>query len=882
MAATTACTKSGSGPWSPAVLAGASGAWPWVQLAVLAVIVLAVLYRLRRQRDRRTAAILRDSEERWKFALDGAGDGVWDANLLTGTTLYSKRWKEIIGYQDDEIGNAADEWLRRIHPDDLARVLRENQACIEGTVDHFMSEFRMQAKDGRWVWLLDRGKVIERSADGRAMRMIGTHSDITARKVSEAREAARAQVMMQIATGDPLPTILESVARDAESRSDWLCSILLVDAQGKHLSTGAAPSLSGYFSESIDRLLKSTVADPGRMQLHGSSRVVCEDLRRDPRWHALQLVAESAGLHAFWSEPILGADGSLLGTIANYRNRPSVPRSVEIEVVVDAAQVASIAIERKRRIAALRVSEAMLQQKSRTLEITLERMEQGVMMVNPDRIVEVCNRKAIELLDLPAELMARRPSFAEVLAFQWAHEEFAHTPEQLQAFVRAGGILDQPQRYERLRPNGRTIEVFSVPISGGGVLRTYTDITERKQAEATRLALEGQLLEARKLEAIGTLAGGIAHDFNNIMAAILGNAALAQHDLGSGHPAQAFLEQIGKAGRRARSLVQQILTFSRQQPNEFVSVPLRPLVEETVAMLRSMANASAQWCAILPEDNLAVMGNPTQLQQVLMNLGTNAWHALREGVGQVDIGLEARHFAEAPASPPPLGLSPGAYAHLWVSDDGLGMDAATLQRIYEPFFTTRPVGTGTGLGLAVVHGIIKALGGAIGVTSTVGVGTRFDVYLPLVEHDTQNMPLASEVAEPGRGQGEHVVYIDDDEVMALMVSGLLRRLGYRVSSYLAAREALEALTHGPEEVDLVVTDFNMPAVSGLDVVRALATLRPGLPVIISSGYVSDELRANAAVLGVRAVMQKEHTLEELGGLVHAALAAGRRSEASLR
>jgi CheY-like chemotaxis protein len=336
------------------------------------------------------------------------------------------------------------------------------------------------------------------------------------------------------------------------------------------------------------------------------------------------------------------------------------------------------------------------------------------------------------------------------------------------------------------------------------------------------------------------------------------------------------LGQVIKAGQRARSLVQQILAFSRQQPSESASVPLSPLVEESVAMLRSMADPHAQVRAILPGARLAVMGNPTQLQQILMNLGTNALHALPDGFGQIDIGLEECHFADKASSTRPAGLEPGAYAHIWVQDTGCGMDERTREHIFEPFFTTKPVGQGTGLGLAVVHGIVKTLGGVINVTSEVGRGSKFDLFLPLVEHEPQPVPLDMTEVESVRGSGQHIFYIDDDEVMTLMVQGLLVRLGYRTTCFLSAQEAIESISSSAQEVDLVVTDFNMPGLSGLDVVRILGGIRLGLPVVISSGYVSDDLRASAAALGVRAVLQKEHTIEELGAVVHAVLQTGRK------
>ncbi len=854
--------------------------WPWLAGAALfATLLWAASFRRRLRRDRQTAAVLRDSEERWKFALDGAGDGVWDVDLVAGTSLYSRRWKEMLGYREEEIGTSSTEWSERIHPDDRARVMRENQSCVDGQAASFEREFRMQAKGGRWVWILDRGKVVERSPDGKPLRMTGTHTDITERKLLQARDAARARVMTLIATGQPLAQILETLVRDVEARCNRTCSVMLVDATGTRLHQGAAPSLPDFFNTAIDRLTIASDEACCAGVAHTRSRVVCEDIRRDARWTRFADVAERAQLRACLSEPILGSDGKVLGTFAIYAAEPGVPSPAEIIEIGESAQLASIAIERSRNQQALHDSEARLAEKSQTLEATLERMEQGVLMVNSAQVVEVCNRRAIELMDLPAALMASKPLFKQVLEYQWSTDEFMHTPEDLRQFVRAGGIHDEPQSYERRRPNGRIIEIQSVPIDGGGVLRTYTDVTERHRAEATQRVLEAQLLEAKKLEAIGTLAGGIAHDFNNIMAAILGNVALAREDVGQSHPAHTSLEQINKAGLRARSLVQQILAFSRKQPVEFMNVALTPLVEEVIGMLRLMTGTSVPIRATLPVALMDVMGNPTQLQQVLMNLGTNAWHALPDGAGHIDFGLEETVVGAADGSAmrsglAPVGLVPGSYAHLWVRDDGCGMDDATRRRIFEPFFTTKPVGRGTGLGLAVVHGIVEAHGGAIAVHSIVGRGSNFDLYLPLVDHESLPMPLDVAIGAIERGAGQHVLYVDDDEVMALMVHSMLQRLGYRSTFILDSREAIATVAQDPGAVDIVVTDFNMPGCSGLDVVRALATIRPGLPVLISSGYVSDELRASAAELGVRAVMRKEHTLDELGPLIHATLATG--------
>ena len=262
----------------------------------------------------------------------------------------------------------------------------------------------------------------------------------------------------------------------------------------------------------------------------------------------------------------------------------------------------------------------------------------------------------------------------------------------------------------------------------------------------------------------------------------------------------------------------------------------------------------------------------TQLQQLLMNLATNAWQALRGAPGSIEIGLDEREIEDGEAATRG-GLEPGSYVRLWVRDDGCGMDEATRRRIFEPFFTTKPVGQGTGLGLAVVHGIVRSLGGAIDVTSAPGEGSLFELLLPEVDHESRPTPL--DAVPPGPvGRGQRVLYIDDDEVMAVMVQGLLQHLGYAGTCTRDAQQAIDLVARDPSAFDAVVTDFNMPGRTGLDVARELAAIRPDLPVVISTGFASDELRAQAARLGVRAVMQKEHTLEELGAVLVAALDSG--------
>jgi PAS domain S-box-containing protein len=439
--------------------------------------------------------------------------------------------------------------------------------------------------------------------------------------------------------------------------------------------------------------------------------------------------------------------------------------------------------------------------------------------------------------------------------------------EATREWLASGKVSTPAEELVLQHKNGSPVHVFSshtMQYNSRGEAELYCvdiDLGERVRAEAQRQELEAQLREAQKLEAMGRLAGGIAHDFNNILGAILGNVALALEQLPAGHAASAHLGLIRIGGERARSLVQQILAFSRRQPQQLRAVRLQGLVEESLALLRTAMPPGVQLELALADEPLYVRADATQIQQVLINLCTNAWHALDGRPGKVEVGLAAvRDAGSAPR------------VHLWVRDEGRGIDLDTRARLFEPFFTTKPQGQGTGLGLAVAHGIVLAHQGEIQVDSTPGEGSCFHLYLPLLDREggppSEPAPLM-ELPARGGGGGEHIVYVDDDEVMRLTVQGLLRRQGYRVSLAEDARTAQALVAAG--DVDLLVSDFNMPDCSGLELAERLHQRAPELPVLISSGHITEELRARARRLGVRGLLHKEQTLEDLVGLVQRVL-----------
>jgi signal transduction histidine kinase/CheY-like chemotaxis protein len=423
---------------------------------------------------------------------------------------------------------------------------------------------------------------------------------------------------------------------------------------------------------------------------------------------------------------------------------------------------------------------------------------------------------------------------------------------RITAMVRSLGEGDLAARVPLPYPRGELGGLMAA-------LNSTADSLQRQRAAIDELGLK--LRRAQRLEAIGTLAGGIAHDFNNIVGAILGNLSLAQEEAQTGQPARESLGQIRRAALRARDLVERIQAFARQEKPSLSDELLRPIVQEVVALIQVALPPGAELRTELDDEAMPVRADLTQLHQVLMNLCTNAIQALQGEPGTVTVSLRAVTFGTGGAAPP-AGLDAGRHAHLCVSDTGKGIAAEHLERIFEPYFTTKGAKGGTGLGLSVVHGIVAAHRGSMVVESTPGQGSRFHVYLPLIDGQVQPAEPAAQAAAPA-GRGQQVLYLDDDEVMGLMVERLLGRAGYRVRCFLSAAQALAALRSEPSAYDLVLTDFNMPECSGIEVSRSVAELRPGLPVILISGHVFDTLVAQARRAGVLEVVRKQHLLEEL-------------------
>jgi two-component system, cell cycle sensor histidine kinase and response regulator CckA len=430
------------------------------------------------------------------------------------------------------------------------------------------------------------------------------------------------------------------------------------------------------------------------------------------------------------------------------------------------------------------------------------------------------------------------------------------------------------------------------------VVLSFLDITSLRDAEAQRKQLQAQLTQSQKMESLGTLAGGVAHDFNNILAAILGNADLARQDLGANHPARQSLHEISAAARRGRELVRQILAFSRQQPMTRSRVDVDALVDDTCRLLRTALPSEVKLEHPPASTHPHILADASQLGQVLLNLGTNAVHALegRAGTVRCEVGVLDVDDVRVPMEIARQCRAQGRQVVcITVADDGAGMSDETQQRMFEPFFTTKGVGKGTGLGLPVVLGIVEAHGGVIEVDSTPGWGTTFHLFFVSAaqdpaekrehlhaprssesgtmvhasaeeagvpkQHRAPANPEAHDMTEESTQAPQHIMYLDDDDTLVFLVRRLLERRGYKVSAFADQNEAIDAVRNDPKGFDLLLTDYNMPGMSGLDVAKAVLALNPDLPVAVASGYITDELQAEAMAAGVREVVFKTDAVE---------------------
>jgi PAS domain S-box-containing protein len=477
-------------------------------------------------------------------------------------------------------------------------------------------------------------------------------------------------------------------------------------------------------------------------------------------------------------------------------------------------------------------------------------------------------------------IISANPAFAAILGYD--------SPQQLIEEISDIGTqhyVDENQRRTLIRQlaQGKVVEAFEVQLyrkdrriiwvsinsrpiyDEAGHLSHFEglvqDITQRKNAEM-------RLRQAQKMEAMGTLAGGIAHDFNNILGVIIGCSELALNRIPAVDSAKQDLEKVVEAGLRAKSLVRQILTFSRQSESEAKPLILPPLIKEITRFLRSSLPSTIDIRLNLYQADSVILADPTEIQQILMNLCTNAAHAMAPNGGTLEIGLSEEQIG--PEDNPYLSELPaGAYVKLSVADSGPGIPRELAHRIFDPFFTTKKLGEGTGLGLSVVHGIVKKNGGGVFLQSPAGRGAVFDVFWPRIEHPDIEIG-DKQLADLPKGN-ERILLVDDEKQLVEILRRMLSELGYRVRSETDSRQALQRIHDRPEQYDLVIADHTMPHLTGLRLAEELRAVRPDLPIVLCTGMKGPNLEDEAPKAGVSKVISKPISRERLARVIREVL-----------
>ena len=766
---------------------------------------------------KRAETALQESEERWKYALEGAGDGVWDWNAQTNEVHFSRQWKAMLGYGEAEIADRLDEWDNRVHPDDREATHAAIEAHLRNDTPTYRSEHRLRCKDGNYKWILARGKVLNRSPDGKALRVIGTHSDITERKQGD--EALR-QSERRLA-----------FALDTTAMGAW--DLDLVD----HVA---------HRSLLHDRIFGYQSLLPQWTFEMFLEHVLAEDREAVNRKfiHAVQTKTD-------WDFEcrIRRTDGQVRWIWAAGRHQ--LDSNGEIRRMAGVVQDIT---ERRLADAALRESE---EQRRAILQTAMD----GFWLADTQGGLLEVNETYCRMSGYTAQ---------ELLTMRVNDLEAVEAPDDTVA--RTQRIIEQGENRFESRHRRKNGSVFDTEVSaqyrptdGGRIVAFLRDITDQKQAEQEKAKLQAQFHQAQKMESVGRLAGGVAHDFNNLLTVINGYSKMLLAGLKAGDPLRETVEEIHLAGERAAGLTRQLLAFSRKQVLEPRRLDVNRVVEEMQPMLERLVGDDVEVRVALDAKGGIIHADPHQLEQVVMNLVVNARDAM-PGVGKLMIETAnvernesyARSHTEARV---------GRYVLLAVSDTGVGMDEATKSRIFEPFFTTKAVGKGTGLGLSMVQGIVAQSGGHVEVYSEPGRGTTFKIYLPAAVEGAADAERPVAVLAPG-GK-ETVLVVEDQAKVRKYVVEVLKSYGYRAIPAENGDEAL--LLCGQERIDLVLTDVVMPKMSGRELAHELEALQPGIKILFMSGYTDSVIEHHGVLEEGANFIQKPFSPEDLAGKVRGVL-----------
>lgn len=561
-----------------------------------------------------------------------------------------------------------------------------------------------------------------------------------------------------------------------------------------------------------------------------------ESLARDAQMEDLRVLASGKPVETEgW---VKGADGKEV-----YHSTVKTPY---LETAAGSSGMIGISRDLTRRI--------QMEQEKKRLAVAVEQSTESILITDVDGVILYVNA-AFETVTgyAPDEVLGKTPN---LLKSDRHDDEFY---EKLWTTISSGSKWEG--HIANCRKDGSLFDVEAIiyPIrDDAGNVVNYVSISRDITRE---LAIERQMRQTQKMNAIGELAGGVSHDFNNILTAILGYVALCMNTVEEDSKTAGYLGEILKAGDRATKLVRQILTFSRQEEQDFHSVSLQSVIQDSLGMVQTTVKSHIEVEVDLDGQCGPVLGDTTQIQQVIVNLCTNAVHALEEGEGTLNISLGQVELLGKKDGERVVGLEPGLYALITVADTGCGMSPETLERIFEPYYTTKKRGEGSGFGLSIVHGIVRKHRGYIEVESELGKGSTFSLYLPLHIETAEEKKQAIDLSTP-EGFG-HILFVDDDDIVLSMGREILESFGFTVTTAINGREALEAFQQDPAAFNALVSDYSMPEMNGHELIAECLRLQPGLPAILCSGFMEKVDGENLGKLGHTAFFPKPIDWREL-------------------
>jgi PAS domain S-box-containing protein len=761
-------------------------------------------------------------------ALSISNSFTFDWDVASDQVLRSTSCQKIFG-DDDLINATAAHFSQRVHPDDrqqLDKLLR-NMTPTENT---YTTDFRLVLNNKSIVTLQETAQAFF-DCTGKVTRVIGVATDITERKKAEDALTHSHDLMRYIIEHNRSAVAVH----DRDLRYIYVSKRYLDD-----------------YKVNIRDVIGKHHYD------------VFPDLPQ--KWRDVHQKALSGEISRAEDDPYVREDGTVDWT--RWECRPWYEANGSIGGIIIYTEVIT---ERKKVEDALRKSVAQLR------AIT-DSAQDAILMMDQNGCISFWNPAAESIFGYTGD-EAIGKNLHQLIVPQHYHE--AHHA----AFARfqqagQGDLINKTLELKACHKNGNEISV-ELSLSSlhlqdcwhsVGIIR---DITDRKRAEEDKVKLKAQLLQAQKMEAIGSLAGGIAHDLNNILFPISGLSEILLEDIPPDTPEYQSIQQIHKSATRGSALVKQILAFSRQSNPQKLPIRIQPILKEALKLAQATIPRSIEVKSHIDTDCGMILADPPQIHQIAMNLITNAFHAVEQTGGMIDIALKETTIESAGGKDEllfhaiPGYILAGRYACITVSDTGTGIDPRNIDKIFDPYFTTKELGKGTGLGLSVVHGIVKEHGGDIRVYSEVGRGTAFHVYLPLLEDAKDSKPAA--IARKHPTGHERILLVEDEEPILSMEKMMLERLGYQITTRLSSPDALAAFKANPDNFDLVISDKGMPNITGEQLARELLSIRPRIPIIICSGFSDENDEQQAISLGVKGFLKKPVATGDLAEMVRKVL-----------